>query len=171
LGNAFNISGISTKNGNTVAVAPSVMIVKLVRPAKFENGSSALNIVLLTICTGLLIRCNSTYMVTLPDAKLSPYISTKDPPNDGPVDGEILENIGEKEISKMSDLDSPNVEEQYNEISTGPISRADIGQAAREGLLNVAKELEINEPELLENLQVYTKSGERVAGCGTLKKI
>jgi hypothetical protein len=35
----------------------------------------------------------------------------------------------------------------------------------------VAKELEINEPELLENLQVYTKSGERVAGCGTLKNI
>jgi hypothetical protein len=41
-------------------------------------------------------------MVALPDAKLSPYISTKEPPNDGPVDGEILENIGDDDISKMS---------------------------------------------------------------------
>jgi hypothetical protein len=91
-------------------------------------------------------------MVALPDAKLSPYISTKEPPNDGPVDGEILENIGDDDISKMSWRDPSNVEEQNNETWNDPTSFTAIKQEARSELLNNAGKVEINKPDMLETL-------------------
>jgi hypothetical protein len=54
-------------------------------------------------------------MVELPDRKLSPYISTSDPPNAGPVEGDILENLGTDDISNMSGRDPSWVEEENNE--------------------------------------------------------
>lgn len=92
-------------------------------------------------------------MVALPDTKLSPYISIKDPPNDGPVDGEILENVGAEEISKSSDRDSSNVEGEYNETLTVPTAAPEIQHAARVGLLKVAGNVEIKNTSLFETLQ------------------
>jgi len=77
-------------------------------------------------------------MVLLPDSKLSPCISTKVPPNDGPVEGDILENTGAEEICNSSERDSSDVERQTNETRSQPTPAEDIRHAARDGLLNVA---------------------------------
>ncbi len=84
---------------------------------------------------------------------MSPYISTEDPPNEGPVDGEILVITGAEDINDMSELDSSDIEEQYNDTWTDPTSLIAIQQVARDGLVNVAGEADTNEPDWLVNLQ------------------
>ena len=69
------------------------------------------------------------------------------------MDGEILVITGAEDINDMSELDSSEVEEQYNETWTEPTSLIAIQQVARDGLVNVAGKVDPNEPDWLVNLQ------------------
>jgi hypothetical protein len=55
----------------------------------------------------------------------------------------------------MSESDSSDVEEQYNETWTEPTLWIAIQQVSRDGLVNVTGEVDPNEPDWLMNLQTW----------------